>query len=352
MRKFIVAALLALSAGGVQAQGIETWSPTPASNNAAVPYGWPVGMNPSDVKLSARQMMTSVRNWYDDAQWIDGNYGVNYVSSTGLKVGGNRTSIFHLNRRVKAYDGTNYVYGTIVSSSYVAPSTTVIIAPDSGTLNSNLNRVWYGAIGASNTSIVSATIGITSATIAESISTSLVPAGVIMPFAGSSSTVPATWLLAAGQSVSRTGVYANLFAAIGTTYGTADANSFNVPDMRGRVAAGLDNMGGTAASRVSYTTAGISGTILGSAGGDQRMQQHNHAVTDPGHKHAFNSQNTTAAGGGGYALSNASDFATGLFGFNNVAINTATTGITVDTSGTGVSQNMQPTMMLNYIIKY
>ena len=45
----------------------------------------------------------------------------------------------------------------------------------------------------------------------------------IMDFAGT--TAPAGWLLCFGQSVSRA-TYAALFAAIGTTYGTADGSSF------------------------------------------------------------------------------------------------------------------------------
>lgn len=78
--------------------------------------------------------------------------------------------------------------------------------------------------------------------------------GVVHDFAGT--VAPQGWLMCFGQAVSRT-TYANLFAKIGTTYGAGDGSStFNLPDARGRVSAGKDNMGGTTAGRL--TTAGAS----------------------------------------------------------------------------------------------
>jgi hypothetical protein len=76
-----------------------------------------------------------------------------------------------------------------------------------------------------------------------------VPAGSVMPYAGS--TAPSGWLLSYGQAISRS-TYATLFAAIGTTYGVGDgATTFNVPDLRGRLVAGQDDMGGTSANRLT-----------------------------------------------------------------------------------------------------
>lgn len=70
----------------------------------------------------------------------------------------------------------------------------------------------------------------------------LVPIGTILEFAGS--TAPANYLMCAGGAVSRT-VYAELFAVIGTTYGSGDGSTtFNVPDRRGRVGVGAGTGGG------------------------------------------------------------------------------------------------------------
>lgn len=98
------------------------------------------------------------------------------------------------------------------------------------------------------------------------------PPGVMLDYAGSSA--PAGWLLCDGSAVSRT-TYASLFAAIGTAYGSGDGSTtFNVPDTRGRVVAGLDTrVSGTFAARLTATgtgTAGIDSTVLGAAGGVDR----------------------------------------------------------------------------------
>lgn len=57
-------------------------------------------------------------------------------------------------------------------------------------------------------------------------------------------TAPAGWLLRNGQAVSRT-TYADLFTAIGTTFGSGDGSTtFNVPNTLGRVDAGIDGGSG------------------------------------------------------------------------------------------------------------
>ena len=57
------------------------------------------------------------------------------------------------------------------------------------------------------------------------------PTGTTIAWTGSSSSIPAGYLHCNGQSVSRT-TYSALFAVIGTSFGSVDANSFNVPDYR------------------------------------------------------------------------------------------------------------------------
>ena len=57
----------------------------------------------------------------------------------------------------------------------------------------------------------------------------LIPVGGLMPYAGATS--PEGWLLCDGTAINRT-TYANLFALIGTTYGSGNGTTtFNVPDM-------------------------------------------------------------------------------------------------------------------------
>jgi microcystin-dependent protein len=99
-----------------------------------------------------------------------------------------------------------------------------------------------------------------------------IPAGAVMQYAGS--TAPTGWLLCDGSAVSRT-TYANLFTAIGVTFGTGDGTTtFNLPDCRGRVVAGLDTQVSSAyALRLTATgtgTPGIDSKVLGAAGGVDR----------------------------------------------------------------------------------
>lgn len=168
----------------------------------------------------------------------------------------------------------------------------------------------------------------------------LAPVGSVMAYAGA--TEPVGWLFARGQAVSRAD-FAALFAVLGTTYGPGNGSTtFNLPDGRGRVAVGKDNMGGTPANRVTAAVSGLAATTLGATGGDQRLQDHNHGVIDPGHAH---STSTVDAGPG--------DGQAGFGGASSAFGQTqdAQTGITIQNSGGGGSANVQPSIVLNWIIR-
>ncbi len=110
---------------------------------------------------------------------------------------------------------------------------------------------------------------------------SLIPAGTVCDFAGASA--PSGWELCYGQGLDTT-AFSGLFAVIGYTYG-GGGSTFNVPDLRGRVRAGKDNMGGSAANRVTAAS-GITGTTLGATGGAET-----HVLTEaqmPLHSHGTN----------------------------------------------------------------
>ena len=89
------------------------------------------------------------------------------------------------------------------------------------------------------------------------------PAGVIIPFAGTS--VPTGYLLCNGAAVSRTN-YANLFAAIGTLYGAGNGyNTFNLPDARDRVLQGASG-GHSMGSYIGAGLPNITGVVYNGAG--------------------------------------------------------------------------------------
>lgn len=76
----------------------------------------------------------------------------------------------------------------------------------------------------------------------------MAPAGLVATFART--TAPTGWMKANGAAISRT-TYADLFAAIGTTFGSGDGvTTFNLPDMRGEFIRGWDDARGVDAGRV------------------------------------------------------------------------------------------------------
>jgi len=175
-------------------------------------------------------------------------------------------------------------------------------------------------------------------------------AGMLMPYAGASA--PTGWLLCYGQSLDRT-TYADLFTAIGTTYGSADGSSFNLPDLRGRVIAGQDDMGGSSANRLTdAVTGGLNGDTLGDTGGTE-----SHTLTSAqsglvGHTHAISSSLEATTGGG---ASEGIDTDDGAFQGNNAADNTSIINVSISAVASAdaseAHNNVQPTIILNYIIK-
>lgn len=145
-------------------------------------------------------------------------------------------------------------------------------------------------------------------------------------------------------------------------YGNGNGTTtFNVPDLRGYAVAGRDNMGGSAAGRLTSTYFNTAG--LGAVGGSQshtltisELAVHTHTATvnDPGHTHKERVDNggsgTTSIGPAsiGAVFVNAPLPTPGIF------TESSTTGITVSNANTGSSTPftiVQPTITINYVIK-
>lgn len=179
------------------------------------------------------------------------------------------------------------------------------------------------------------------------------PVGVIIDYAGTAA--PAGWLLCYGQNVSRT-TYAALFTAIGVTYGVGDGSTtFTLPDYRGRVSAGQDDMGGTSANRLTGLTNGVDGDTLGAVGGLEsdtlttaNIPAHAHTgttSTNGAHTHSYNNPDTSL----GSAADGAHDigFVSGNTGSSGDHSHTFTTN---NAGGGGAHNNVQPTIIMNKII--
>lgn len=149
-------------------------------------------------------------------------------------------------------------------------------------------------------------------------------------------------------------------AVVIAPYGVGDGSTtFNVPDHRGRGAVGRDNMGGTAANRMTTAGSGVHGVRIGATGGAEthtlsvaQMPTHSHGVNDPAHYHSdqsWNMSNFDSTGGANPV--GADNGAGGALG-NNIYSDPAYTGISIQNNGSGQAHNnVQPTLVANYIIK-
>jgi microcystin-dependent protein len=156
--------------------------------------------------------------------------------------------------------------------------------------------------------------------------------GEMRLFAGPESSVPAGWMVARGQLLNNDD-YPELYALIGTTYGSGLDNNFRLPGMEGRVVVAYNHTGGDA----EFDT-------LGEIGG---AKTHTLTVNEmPGHTHGT-THYATSNEAAGYGLMN-----TGTLGFQNrVRINAGGAGdLTQSTGGGQAHNNLQPYIVLNYII--
>jgi microcystin-dependent protein len=173
-----------------------------------------------------------------------------------------------------------------------------------------------------------------------------------LPYAGSSA--PTGYLLCDGSAQARqvNSVNTPLFTVLGTTYGVGDGSTtFNIPDLRGRVIAGQDDMGGSSANRLTTAKSGINGDNLGAFGGLE-----DHTLTEsqiPSHQHEagnFNGVNTGAAisrhFGTGSTTANVPYFSE--WGSGTPSTDSS---LTSSVGGGSAHNNVQPTIILNYIIK-
>ena len=214
---------------------------------------------------------------------------------------------------------------------------------------------------------------VTYAKLAADVAQLLTPAGIIVPYAGG--TAPVNYLLCDGASVT-VASYTALHTAIGYTYGGSGPN-FNLPDLRGRVIAGKE----ATATLLTAGLSAITSTTLGATGGNEALHTHTHAptvtATQAAHQHTQPAHyHTTPDHSHGLAGSNSSGGVVGTFRtgaglsvYDNTAVggggttgwggnestDPTTPAITVSASnantGAGGSQNVQPTIILNYIIK-
>ena len=207
------------------------------------------------------------------------------------------------------------------------------------------------------------------------------PSGSVTQFAGS--TAPSGWLSCDGTTVSRT-TYAALFAVIGTTYGAGDGSTtFSLPNMKGRIPVGLDTaqtefdaLGEAGGAKTHILTAAEIPSVAAAnhthGAGTFAAANHGHgpgtfaaaigATNGDANRIGYVAGSVNGPGIATYSvysgslLANSAPFNhyTPVYGSSAGASPavTGTSGTTsANTGGGGAHNNLQPYIVLNYIIK-
>lgn len=320
------------------------WSRTAASDATADPsINWAEGMAPSGVNDSGRGMMAAVAKYRDDISGAIATGG----TSTAYTVSSYQSfdTLAHLDTNMIAFTphATNGATVTLnvdglgakplrSAPSVELPAGVIVQGTPYLALYNNTDQAFYlhGFF----------------------INPYTIPIGASVDFWGA--TAPnSSFVLAYGQAISRT-TYATLFSLLGTIYGTGDGSTtFNVPDVRGRVVAGKDDMGIGPANRLTATYFGTSAAALGAVGGLEshtlttaQLAAHSHGVTDPGHSHTTNAQKRSDNTNFQATSSTAASFS------EAATVNSSTTGISINNAGGGgAHNNVQPTITANKLLR-
>lgn len=139
----------------------------------------------------------------------------------------------------------------------------------------------------------------------------------------------------AGTKIATSGTQSGTHTLRFCPYGLGDASTtFNLPDTRGRVIAGADAMGGTAASRLTLARSQGSYGQLGATGGSESHT----LITAELAAHSHNSSVGAADGFAGGTIVRAGTASSGNIASSNTGSDTA-------------HNNVQPTLISNHIIK-
>lgn len=167
----------------------------------------------------------------------------------------------------------------------------------------------------------------------------VMPTGSIIQTARSAA--PSGWLFCEGQLVSRT-VYASLFDAIGTAYGSGDGlTTFALPNLKGRIPVGRDS------SQAEFDVLGETGGAKTHTLSIAEMPSHTHTQDPHTHGVAYFSPSPIPTG---VADNNwVHPMRTSPYNASGVINNTTATN--QNTGGGGAHNNLQPYIVLNYMIK-
>ena len=170
-----------------------------------------------------------------------------------------------------------------------------------------------------------------------------VPVGSILAFFGQDA--PRGWLVADGRTISSLDnpEYARLVVHLrnlGAAYQGGTVYEAVLPDLQGRVAVARS------ASDSLFSTLGNTGGSKNHTLKMSEMPEHSHGVNDPGHTHQIALINWAPSSGSNNAYPNR-----GGSYYDNIVLRN-TTGVSIQGAGGGKAHNnLQPYVVVNYIIK-
>jgi microcystin-dependent protein len=357
---------VAIGAGPLSA-AIWQWSLTPATNGTADPsINWAAGNAPSAVNPSARAMMARIAEWRDDTSGslTTTGSGNAYLLATNQAAGGGGICASPL---TAPPNGTQLAFTASFTNSAASPTLQVDTCPAAAIVVAGAGGAALNAasmIAQSITYRVTYQTSITSWVVQNTLGTMApVPLGAVLPFTGS--VVPIGWAWANGQCLLNA-TYPAYYALLGSPGpGACSAGYFQVIDLRGRVAAGLDNLGGASAANRLTSSAQGCGTAMTSVGAFcangvesqtltvAQLPAHTHSgttgVDSPDHSHGY-----TAPGPGYGTGTTPNYFNSGAFAAQTGGASTRHTHSFTTDGGTGggvASPNVMPALAVNYIIR-
>ena len=329
------------------------YSQTAASNGVADPSSpFPEGQAPSSVNDSVRGMMAALAMYRDDIAGAIVTAGTNLAYTVATFSGFD--TLAHLDKQMVAFtphttNGAGPLFLNVDSTGSKPlrpspgvefPAGVLILGTPYVAVYNNTDGAWYVQGGFGNPYNV--------------------PIGCGLDFWGAIAP-NAAFTFPVGQAISRT-AYPIAFALFSTTYGAGDGSTtFNLPDKRGRVSAGYD--AGNATGRLNNNSGfgGVNGAVYGGTGGEQSHQltvaslppitpsgnvgtsiSHN-ALSSIG----INVTNPSSGGGGAVHLWLYNDNP----GVAGATINATSTFFGNQIGSNGFHNNVQPTIVCNYIIR-
>ena len=347
---------LTLSSGGTSNLSTSDGSLSDGMHKVIVLAGSPDSGHVITIDPDSAEKLYLIKNGTGQAVIFNQGTGGTVGNSRAVSVASGKSAIIFANGGGSGATVTEFRPGTdddavITASLADSAVTTAKIAYDAINADSVAdNSIGAAAInisgnGTSGQAVVSDGDGSFSYT------SNIVPSGALMPYAGTSA--PTGFLLCDGSAVSRS-TYATLFSAISTTYGAGDGSStFNLPDLRGRVVAGQDDMGGSSANRLTDQTGGLNGDTLGDTGGSET-----HTLTTAqlaSHTHTFSDTDTHTVSFPRTLIVGAANNSVNVDGsgqrHDGGTLTVSISGTTSSTGSGSAHNNVQPTIILNYIIK-